>query len=155
MIMDTTPPLTNSPMTEDSLQQIFASDQDMYPAPLTYARLQSWVTASPKLSRCFHLSGSHPKGKGPGTRDAVAGVLIVLPLREAPWRDLLVGKLRETDIDAGSMIAPKDGAGSAVGLHVFHVERLDEHAKGFTRHSIEYADMVAKEEGWNVLGFSG
>ncbi|KAF3011849.1 hypothetical protein E8E14_004339 [Neopestalotiopsis sp. 37M] len=152
--MDTTPPLTNSPMTEDSLQQIFASDQDMYPAPLTYARLQSWVTTSPQLSRCFHSSESRLGDMGSGIKDDVAGVLIVLPLKEEPWRDLLVGKLRETDIDADSMIAPKDGAGSAVGLHVFHVERLGEHAKGFTRHSIEYADMVAKEEGWNVLGFS-
>ncbi|ETS85360.1 hypothetical protein PFICI_03385 [Pestalotiopsis fici W106-1] len=151
--MDTTPPLAASPMTEDVLQQIFSSDQDMYPAPLTYARLQSWVTASPQLSQSFYLL-DQPGSKENRKRDVVAGVLIALPLREAPWQDLLVGKLRETDIDANSMIAPKDVAGCAVGLHVFHVERLSEHAKGFTRFSIGYADMVAKAIGWNVLGCS-
>lgn len=125
----------------------------MYPAPLTYARLESWVTASPDLSRCFHLRSSSKEGEE-SEMASIAGVLIVLPLKEAHWRDLLVGHLRETDIDAASMIAPDDAEGCAVGLHVFHVERLSGNAKAFTKLSVAYADSVARTKGWHVLGYS-
>ncbi|KAI0153932.1 hypothetical protein BJ166DRAFT_371017 [Pestalotiopsis sp. NC0098] len=152
--MTATPPLNASPMTEDALQQIFSSDQDMYPAPLTYARLESWVTASPDLSRCFHLRNSSKEGEE-SEMASIAGVLMVLPLKEAHWRDLLVGHLRETDIDAASMIAPDDAGGCAVGLHVFHVERLSGNARAFTKLSVAYADSVARTKGWHVLGYSG
>lgn len=153
--MTATPTLMASPMTEDALQQIFTSDQDMYPAPLTYTRLKSWVTASPDLSRCFRLPSESDDSQEDSRTDSIEGVLIVLPLKEAHWRDLLVGKLRETDIDAASMIAPDDAGGCAVGLHVFHVERLSGNAKAFTKLSVAYADSVARTKGWHVLGYSG
>lgn len=68
------------------------------------------------------------------------GVIIVLPLVKKYWEDLLVGKIKEVDIDAGEMFAGVDGGGGGsstkmesemqlqapveVGLHVFHIERF-------------------------------
>ncbi|KAL2257648.1 hypothetical protein VTK26DRAFT_9363 [Humicola hyalothermophila] len=78
----------------------------------------------------------------------VGGVIIVLPLKKKAWEDVLCGKLKEPDIDAGSMF-PTSGCGTGrrqgglveeekgnaeskgrgeveeIGLHVYHVERFD------------------------------
>ncbi|KAH6648813.1 hypothetical protein BKA67DRAFT_661763 [Truncatella angustata] len=140
----------SEPMTEDVLQKIFMSDQDMYPAPLTYARLKSWVDGCPDLSRCFSI----PPDTGKDTeRNEVAGAIIVLPLIETAWRDLLDGTLRETDIDPSVMFPPDDSS-SAVGLHVFHVERFSERLKGFATGSLKYAHDAARTKQWDVLGCS-
>lgn len=140
-------------MTDDVLQAIFSSDQDMYPAPLTYLHLQSWVDASPELSRVFYLSGSSIS-QGAGNPD-LAGAIIVLPLKEESWRDLLSGRLQETDIDASTMFAPAEGQACPVGLHVFHIERLSSQVKGFANASLKYAQQTAEAKGWDVLGCSG
>lgn len=145
--------LQAGPITDDLLQQIFASDQDMYPAPLTYARLQSWVDACPGLSQCFYLPEPDAAHRSRGAE--LAGAIIVLPLKEAYWRALLTGNLRETDIDVSASFPANDSAENTMGLHVFHIERFSSRAKGFTSISLAYAQGVADTKGWDVLGYSG
>ncbi|KAI1852201.1 hypothetical protein JX265_013054 [Neoarthrinium moseri] len=149
-------PLVHGPMTEDVLHDIFASDQDMYPAPLTYPQLQGWTQACPELSVCFYppQAPTQPDG-GSDARSKPAGASIVLPLMESYWRDLLVGKIRETDINASKMLCSEGGAEHSVGLHVFHVERYDDRVKGFAKSSLEHAVVAAQSKGWNILGCSG
>ncbi|KAI1841935.1 hypothetical protein JX266_011905 [Neoarthrinium moseri] len=148
-------PLVHGPMTEDVLHDIFASDQDMYPAPLTYPQLQGWTQACPELSVCFYppQAPTQPDG-GSDARSKPAGASIVLPLMESYWRDLLVGKIRETDINASKMLCSEGGAEHSVGLHVFHVERYDDRVKGFAKSSLEHAVVAAQSKGWNILGCS-
>ena len=68
------------------------------------------------------------------------GVIIVLPLLKKYWEDLLVGKIKEVDIDVEEMFVGVSGGGESsaemeesqlqvqapveVGLHVFHIERF-------------------------------
>ena len=95
---------------------------------MTYERLQSWRDACPELSICFNANGpEHP-----------VGVIIVLPLLKKYWEDLLVGKIKEIDIDAEEMFVDAGGERKQqqqqqqqhlqppveVGLHVFHIERF-------------------------------
>lgn len=161
-----------SRLNYDLLRRIFASDQAMYPAPLTFERLKSWVDVYPELSIVFYDDNyEHPDPKDPHPNDpdvdtdanpdsssagkeaAALGVIIVLPILSEPyWSDLLVGKIKETDVDVGVMFPSRDdspfgdeagdgekvggeereGKGEEkgkegeveVGLHVFHVERF-------------------------------
>lgn len=149
--------LRRKPLSDQELHDIYASDQTMYPAPLPYERLQSWVTACPDLS----LSYSTPLKDTQSL--LVVGVAIVLPVRAQYWRDLVVGKLKEIDVDAMTMLS--DQAGVELGLHIFHIEKFDSWQQlgdGYDsklRPFAEYvtADMAKMIEvrGWKVLGFSG
>ena len=156
---------TPTPLSETVLQTVYASDQDMYPVALPYSQVQSWVAACPELSISFIItegnssrdsSGNGGNESGNGDSDAkglegpegvagVAGVIIVLPLRKKYWEDVLCGRVKEMDIEAGSMFPSGYGKGHAlrggdygpseregddglgveeVGLHVYHVERF-------------------------------
>jgi hypothetical protein len=131
----------------------------MYPAGqlLSYARLRAWVDACPDLALCFRESDSaaHTAQGQEGQEAAVAGVVIVLPLKRAYWEDLLCGRLKEGVIEAGVMFPCVGGGGGGggevgnegegevqggecgwgieeVGLHVYHIERFDAGSSGYT-----------------------
>ncbi|KAJ4388411.1 hypothetical protein N0V85_007584 [Neurospora sp. IMI 360204] len=174
-------PLHTSRITDALLRTIYASDQEMYPAPLTYERLQSWRDACPELSICFSASGDDS--------EQPVGVIIVLPLVKKYWENLLVGKIKEVDVDAGTIFAGRElqqlQAPVEVGLHVFHIERFAawdaEDAlkktgarpaavtvRGCEDGKMRFADMALEEvqrrveaanaevggRRWDVLGFS-
>ncbi|KAF6806702.1 hypothetical protein CSOJ01_08686 [Colletotrichum sojae] len=143
------PPLRKGPMTPKVLQGIFASDQDMYPAPLTRERLDSWAAAAPEMASCFYLADSP---------ETVVGAVIALPLLATSWHDLLVGKIKETDVDPETMFPGHLDEGSTVGLHVFHVERFQvpeaRGVRGFADVSMRAVVDAAEEKGWKVVGHS-
>ncbi|KAK0707107.1 hypothetical protein B0T26DRAFT_729132 [Lasiosphaeria miniovina] len=129
---------TQSPIGDSALGAIFASDQDMYPvAALSLQRFRSWVSAWPEVSICFLPPAAHPPATSGSPQSPLAGVIVVLPLRRAHWEDLLVGRIKEADIDAETMFPARLGVGvgddnpyageeggEEVGLHVFHIERF-------------------------------
>ncbi|KAG7285355.1 hypothetical protein NEMBOFW57_009980 [Staphylotrichum longicolle] len=94
------PPTTQIPTPPSVLQAVYASDQEMYPVALSYSRLCAWVEACPDLSICFQ-NGTAPTGEESAA--AAAGVVIVLPLKRVYWEDLLVGRLKEPEIEPGEM----------------------------------------------------
>ncbi|KAF7360196.1 hypothetical protein MVEN_00748300 [Mycena venus] len=145
------PTMEEGPMTDDVLQSIFTSDQDMYPAPLTFERLRTWVAARPDLSRCFYIPRS---GSGHG-EDILqpAGVIIVLPVEGKFWQNLLNGSLKETEIDAATMFPCDSDSGVEVGLHVFHLEKFERRVRGFAHAALRSVLEVA-EKTWKVLGCS-
>ncbi|KAK2009661.1 hypothetical protein LZ32DRAFT_406381 [Colletotrichum eremochloae] len=160
-----TPPLETGPMTDEVLRGIFASDQDMYPAPLTWERLRSWTAAAPDMATCFYLPAAEGD-EGRADRRSLVGAVIVLPLLAHAWRDLLAGRVKETDVDAESMFA-RDGVDNEddggprpeVGLHVFHVERFDVPAahgrvRGFANLSVRAVAAAAEGKGWKIIGHS-
>ncbi|KAH7636128.1 hypothetical protein B0T09DRAFT_33348 [Sordaria sp. MPI-SDFR-AT-0083] len=174
--MATHRPLHTSRISDDLLRTIYASDQEMYPAPLTYERLQSWRDACPVLSICFTASDDDS--------EQPVGIIIVLPLAKKYWEDLLVGKIKEVDIDAEEMFVDAGRrdlqqlqAPVEVGLHVFHIERFaawdaEESltVRGYEDGKMRFADMALEEvqrrveafnaevgerkRRWDVLGFS-
>ncbi|KAK4204768.1 hypothetical protein QBC40DRAFT_329202 [Triangularia verruculosa] len=176
-----TPP-TPHPISDEVLRAVYASDQEMYPAGLSYDRLCSWVAACPEMSICW----SSPK-------TGVLGVVIVLPMLREYWEDLLVGKLKEPGVDADVMFphdnkrnqqqtesvvpgARQIGNGRApngrisvvqereeqqeVGLHVYHIERLaaeppTSKQKRLSEIAVEEVTRRATEKkGWKVVGLS-
>lgn len=142
------PCIRATPISNQVLREIFESDQDMYPAPLTYERLKSWVDGCPELCICFRPAPEEVSNPRP------IGAIIVLPLLRRHWEDVLVGKLKETDIESG-MFA---GRGKEdVGLHVFHVERFGAEARGtrFTEMALGTIGSITAKKDWNILGYSG
>ncbi|KAL2160139.1 hypothetical protein VTH06DRAFT_1794 [Thermothelomyces fergusii] len=117
------------PIPDAVLRAVYASDQDMYPVALPYARLRAWADASEDLSVCFRPSSSSPSrsasplpekasaGAAPGGCDApggeAAGVVIVLPLRRPFWEDLLQGRLKEWEVEPRDMFASPAAATAA------------------------------------------
>lgn len=163
------PPTTQIPVLSSVLQAVYASDQEMYPVSLPYSRLRAWVEACPDLSICFQNSTA-PTGQESAA--AVAGVVIVLPLKRVYWEDLLMGRLKEPEIEHGEMFpACEGGHGKGerereeVGLHVYHIERFGSWTegagggvgrKGFARFALEEVmRRVQAKEGWKVVGWSG
>ncbi|KAK3314599.1 hypothetical protein B0H66DRAFT_605545 [Apodospora peruviana] len=178
------------PISDDQLRAIYASDQEIYPAPLTFDRLRSWVTAYPDLSICFYVRRQQQNTSSISSCGDITaapkeeeeqpfGVIVVLPLLRTPhWEDLLVGKVKEIIIDAGTMFPPQPpssmdkndleaAAGVEVGLHVFHIERfIDRDAvmssdsppprKRFSEVAMEevLVRVAERMRGWKICGMS-
>jgi hypothetical protein len=102
---------------------------------------------------------------------AAAGVVIVLPLLKSHWEDLLVGRLKEPDIDPSIMFprtvdTPEDDEPQEVGLHVYHIEKFGTGSSSSTgggpgkRRFSEFAlDEITRRAqlqwGWKGVGMSG
>ncbi|KAM7183633.1 hypothetical protein V8F33_013463 [Rhypophila sp. PSN 637] len=175
--------LITRPISDAQLRDVYTSDQEMYPAPLPFERLQSWVHAAPDFSISLYPLKDDTSWAADNNVTPV-GIIIVLPLLRPHWEKLLVGKVKETAIEAGTMfpstIDPLDDQGHddggeevEVGLHVFHVEKFKSAApsaskatsggserKGFAElavdEALERARMTSTKEGkkWRVCGLS-
>ncbi|KAK3386576.1 hypothetical protein B0H63DRAFT_468019 [Podospora didyma] len=147
--------ISTSPLDEQMLRSVYASDQEMYPvAALSLDRLRSWVDACPDLSICFFpaptptsaeddINNSYTNEPSSALTAVTVGVIIALPLRRAYWEDLLVGKVKEPEIDPAVMFPGSSSTKERekedddneeeeeVGVHVFHIERLVVDSSGF------------------------
>ncbi|KAM0326284.1 hypothetical protein ACHAQA_006882 [Verticillium albo-atrum] len=143
--MEWTTYINRTPLSPEILRSIYTSDQSMYPAPLPFERLEAWVAAAPELSISFHAG------------DTLVGVVVALPLAVPAWQALGAGTLREVDVDAARDFSRTKG--EAVGVHVFHVERLVEEVqgssvKGFAQFAVGEVVKAAQGEGYIVEGVS-
>ena len=141
-------PVHKEAISEDVLRRIYVLAQDMCPTPLAFERLQSWVRRSPDFS-------VHFKATLKGSESTPIGVIVVLPLIGKVWDDLVVGKIKESDIEPSTMFASESGAD--VGLHVFYLERFDSAASlcNFFEAVHDMARSIALWKDWNLKGFSG
>jgi hypothetical protein len=149
--------LGSGPITADVLRSIFTSDQDMYPAPLTFERLQSWVGAAPEISRCFYAAEEDEQvDRAAAAEKVLVGAIVAMPLREARWEALLNGTLKETDVEAAEDFG-NGGGGGGIGVHVFHVEKFQgPRVTGFARAAVDTAVQSAMAAGRGpVVGISG
>ena len=150
--------LVAMPITNDILAAVYASDQAMYPVPLSNNRLRDWVSGCPDLSICFQ-----------SPKQGLMGVVIVLPLLRKYWEELLSGKLKEFDIDPKTMFPDttatlphqRNRKPVQVGLHVYHIERLaveppTPNQRRFSEVAMEEVTRRAQERwDWEVVGMSG
>ncbi|KAL1879740.1 hypothetical protein Daus18300_001577 [Diaporthe australafricana] len=147
---------------EPLLEEIYAADQAIYPAPLlTRQRLRSWADACPDF--CIRLSRRDPAA----SETATQGMIIVLPVVEACWERLIVGDLKEHDVDPVGMFPPDRSVGRdsevRVGLHVFHIERYSSsfarqggRTPGFAQDALEEVRSRVRDRfpSWSVVGYS-
>jgi hypothetical protein len=143
-------------IAEEQLREVYASDQSIYPAPLTFERLKSWVDTAGDFAATYTI---------PTIESTIdAGVIVALPIIARHWQDVLVGKLKETDIDVAMLVADDDISDVSVGLHIFHIEKFDSWDKchsdrnilgRFAEFALEDATNIALRKGWAVLGISG
>ncbi|KAI5781922.1 hypothetical protein EDC01DRAFT_665380 [Geopyxis carbonaria] len=124
-----------TPLPASLLPSLHASDNTLYPSPLTLATLESWHHAAP------HLFLSLP-----------AGVILALPLPLHTHSLVASGTLREWEINAShlaSAATPK-----AIGIHVYHVERTRDGARGFAAAAVRAVAEEATRAGWRVERWS-
>lgn len=146
--------LFQMPIDDRTLQKIYDSDQEMYPAPLQFSRLKSWVTASPELSISFGRQERVANGPPP------FGVIIALPVLRHVWEDLITGAIQEIDIDPTTMFPQIPTGQTEVGLHIFHIERFstpDDPSTSKIRFSSLATDEVLARarHKWSIVGMSG
>jgi len=151
------PSIKRMGVNRDLIQEIHSSDQSIYPAPLTYERLKSWVESCPELSISYKFSVGESDEDQP-----LAGVVIVLPVKGEYWRDILVGKLKETDIHPDTFVRDAD-VETEVGLHIFHIEKFDawneeigkfDGLRPFAEFALQDAKEIVENKGWKILGYS-
>jgi hypothetical protein len=154
----TAPSVKRMGVNEDLVKEIHTSDQDIYPAPLTYERLKSWVDACPELSIAYKIIIDESDSPPP-----LAGVLIALPIKAAHWNDLLIGNLKEWNI-LPTMFVTDDLTNTDVGVHIFHFEKYDAWNKGigrfdglrpFAEFALGDAAEIVEKKGWKIAGYSG
>ncbi|KAL2757299.1 hypothetical protein ACRALDRAFT_2051275 [Sodiomyces alcalophilus JCM 7366] len=143
------------PITPAVLHEIYSSDQDMYPAPLPFDRLQDWVDAAGD-SFSFAIYGDPNPISG---EEAVLGAVIALPLRITSWNALLTGKLKETFVTASRDLWTPDDSERRMGLHIFHVEVYRDavagpRVPGFTQHVIKEIVETLNTQGVAIEGLS-
>lgn len=104
-------------MTESLRQDIYRSDQLIYPAPdLTYDRYQQWAAACPDLFMCLRRGQEDDGVPLKLSSNTVHGVIITLPLRREYWEKLVTGVIEEHDIDAAVMFPSEGEREVEVGL---------------------------------------
>jgi hypothetical protein len=154
----TTPSVKRMGVNEELVKEIHSSDQDIYPAPLTYGRLKSWIDACPELSISYKIFIDES-----GNPTPLAGVLIALPIKPTHWKDLLVGNLKEWNI-LPSMFATNDQKSLDVGIHIFHIEKYNawnkeigkvDGRRSFAEMALGDVAEIVEKKGWKILGYSG
>ncbi|MBE3046228.1 hypothetical protein IMZ48_27565 [Candidatus Bathyarchaeota archaeon] len=150
-VPDTSEPqiqIQRTPISDDVLERVYVLGQGMCPTPFAYAQLKNWVEKCPEFCIEFQatLEGAAP---------TPMGVVIMLPIVKTHWMDVIVGKIRENDVDATTMFARDPGA--EVGLHIFYIERFDtvSRQRNFGVLALNTARVIAEKKGWNLAGFSG
>lgn len=145
-------------ITNDVLRNIYQSDQEIYPAPLSYERLGAWVDAAPETCLCFFDEVSTTNAQLGREQGGVVGTIIALPLNYDAWNALIHGHLKETDVDVEYHFV---GIQGPVGLHVFHIERNQAETghglrvRGFAEFALESAVEAIRARGHTVIGVSG
>lgn len=148
-------PILHRPIDHGILQEIYSADQEIYPAPLPFERLKSWVSKNPELSLYFY---TNTDGNNASTS---VGAIIVLPILERHWQELLTGRLKEFNIDSSTMFPLQEpGKTQAVGLHIFHIEKFSgamsfSGRRRFSEFALSTIQEIASANQWNILGYSG
>lgn len=141
-------------VSDELIQTIHATDQQMYQCPLTHESLKSWIQRAPDFSVAYHDDVELPP--------SLAGVIVTLPIIAAHWQDLLIGKLKEWEISP-SMIAKDEMTEARIGVHVFHIEKYEAwkrcapgHAENsFIQIALKDVASTTQRTNWDVIGWSG
>ncbi|KAL6042524.1 N-acetyltransferase domain-containing protein [Balamuthia mandrillaris] len=108
------------PVREADFDLLLSLDQKVYPCEdVTYNALKAWYRRNPEFGMIYDL---------PDDGEIVA-TAIFIPLNEKGWNKLINGELDEGELGPEEIFdAERD---SAIGIHVYHLEKLDNKVRSF------------------------
>ena len=136
------------PIGKEDYPLLLKLDKKVYPtdSPVTKDMLSRWYAKYPEFGLVYEENGE------------IAGLCAAIPLSESGWTKLIEGKLSESDLDDETLCdISRD---SEIGIHIYHIEKLDKSIKHF--HEICLMDLARvmgmlkfNNKSLKVIGFSG
>jgi hypothetical protein len=127
---------------------LLSLDKAVYPTnnPVTPKILDNWYAKNTEFGMVYEENGK------------VLGFCILIPLNSQGWKKLINGDITEADLDTKTLF--DNSRDKEIGLHVYHIEKLDKTIKEF--YKITLADLnnilnkLKKENpSLKICGFSG
>ncbi|EFX00118.1 hypothetical protein CMQ_7120 [Grosmannia clavigera kw1407] len=134
---------------------------------LTWEAFQVWAAARPSL--CFQIDGTHDDN---GNWLSCSGGVFALPIRKPFWLKLIVGDLKECDIDVSMFPRIADGEDEKdytiigpelVGFHFVQLEKslavcgraVEPDDIPFCNKALDRLWPILKDLHWRISGCSG
>lgn len=136
------------PIRKDDYSLLLEMDKRVYPTetPVSADMLAKWYSKCPEFGLVYE-----DKGK-------IIGICAAIALSKTGWTGLIEGKLSESDLNGDTLCdISRD---SEIGIHIYHIEKLDKSIKHF--HEICLMDLARvmgmlkfHNKSLKVIGFSG
>jgi len=145
--------MISRPITQKDYDLILKLDKRVYPTntPVTREVIASWYIRNPEFGSIFEEGGK------------IKGISIMLPLNKKSWEKLIKGELTESEMTS-SMIFD-NSKDKELGIHVYHIEKLDKSIKKFYKLDLEETKKIIerlreynpllKVCGYSALGVTG
>jgi len=136
------------PITKEDYKLLLQLDIKVYPTdnPVSSEILDQWFQNNPEFGMIFEENTE------------VKGMLIIIPLTKDGWTKLINGNLAEADLN-GDVIFNIE-RDNAIGLHGYHMEKLDPNMKQFYNVAFKALaniidNLKSSKPNLEVCGFSG
>jgi len=136
------------PINKEDYDLILELDRKVYPTihPVTKETLNRWYSQNPEFGMIYEENNK------------VKGVCIVIPLNLNGWRGLIAGDLAEADLNESTIF--DNSRDKEIGIHIYHIEKLDQSLKNFHTICLDYMAKEIKKlklenKSLRVGGFSG
>lgn len=134
-------------ITKKDYAKLLELDKKVYPTddPVTPEILDKWYQRNPEFGMIFEDKGN------------LEGVLIAIPLNKKGWKNLISGKLQESNLNSETIFDnTKD---HEIGIHIYHIEKFNS-SREFYKKSLKGLNELTnslKEENpsLKIIGFSG
>jgi len=100
------------PYKKRDYKQILDQDRRVYPTakPVTQTTINTWYERNPEFGMVYEIGSK------------IVGTCAVVPLNKQSWRELVEGKLLESDLDKKTIFDNLND--KEIALHFYHVEKL-------------------------------
>lgn len=117
-------------INQKDYKKLLELDKKVYPtdAPVTPDILNSWYQNNPEFGIIFEADNQ------------TKGMCIAIPLNESGWNKLINGELAESELDSSTIF--KSGRDKSIGIHIYHVEKLDTTIDDFYKDSLRGLSSV-------------
>jgi len=136
------------PIKKEDYDLILDLDRKVYPTkhPVTKDIFDKWYYQNPEFGMIYEENNK------------IKGVYIVIPLNFKGWRELIAGNLAEADLNENTIF--NNLRDKELGIHIYHIEKLDKSLKNFHRTCLNYlAKEINKLKSVNpslrIVGLSG
>lgn len=133
---------------KNDYKKLLELDKKVYPTdiPVKPEILNSWYQNNPEFGIIFE------------DNDKISGMCIAIPLNESGWKKLVQGELAESQLDSSTIF--KSGRDKLLGIHIYHIEKLDSNIQAFYKDSLRtlssvVGNLMKNNPDLGVVGFSG
>ncbi|MBS3092929.1 hypothetical protein J4466_05940 [Candidatus Pacearchaeota archaeon] len=133
---------------KENYRVLLELDKKVYPtdSPVTPRVLDQWYQRNPEFGMVYR-----EKGK-------IVGLGIAIPLNAKAWKRLINGELAESDLNSETIF--DNSKDKEIGIHVYHIEKLDKSIKEFHKtFLIDLSKIIGKlrikNPNLEIIGFSG